>query len=112
MTPTLEEVRAGLEEKREKLEAELERMSGPPEATGGISFGKRVGEGTSMAIERIEQVALHDDMQLLLKDVERALVKLDEGTYGRCDVCGAEIPAERLEILPWAVLCVKDAANR
>ena len=107
-----EEVRAGLEEKREKLLAELERMSGPPEATGGISFGKRVGEGTSMAIERIEQVALHDDMQLLLKDVERALAKLDEGTYGRCDVCGAEIPAERLEILPWAVLCVKDAAKR
>ncbi len=65
-----------------------------------------------MAIERIEQVALHDDMQLLLKDVERALAKLDEGTYGRCDVCGAEIPAERLEILPWAVLCVKDAAKR
>jgi DnaK suppressor protein len=112
MTPTPEEVRARLEEKREKLRAELERMSGPPEATGGISFGKRVGEGTSMAIERIEQVALHDDMQLLLKDVERSLAKLGEGTYGRCDVCGAEIPAERLEILPWAVLCVKDAANR
>ena len=112
MIPTPEAVRAGLEEKRAKLEAELERMSGPPEATGGISFGKRVGEGTSMAIERIEQVALHDDMQVLLKDVERALAKLDEGSYGRCDVCGAEIPAERLEILPWAVLCVKDAANR
>ena len=112
MTLTPEEARAGLEGKRDKLVAELERMSGPPETTGGISFGKRVGEGTSMAIERIEQVALHDDMQLLLKDVERALAKLDEGTYGRCDVCGAEIPAERLEILPWAVLCVKDAAKR
>jgi DnaK suppressor protein len=112
MTPTSEEVRATLEDKRERLTAELARMSGPPEATGGISFGKRVGEGTSMAIERIEQVALHDDMQVLLKDVERALAKLDEGTYGRCDVCGAEIPAERLEILPWAVLCVKDAANK
>jgi DnaK suppressor protein len=112
MTLMPEEVRAGLDEKRDKLRAELERMSDPPEATGGISFGKRVGEGTSMAIERIEQVALHDDMQLLLKDVERALAKLDEGTYGRCDVCGAEIPAERLEILPWAVLCVKDAAKR
>ena len=112
MTPTPEEVRPGLQEKRAKLKAELARISGPPEATGGISFGKRVGEGTSMAIERIEQVALHDDMQLLLTHVERALAKLDEGTYGRCDVCGGEIPVERLEILPWAVLCVKDAANR
>ena len=112
MTSGAEDIAARLEDKRVKLEAELALMSAPPESTGGISFGKRVGEGTSMAIERIEQVALHDDMQVLLKDVERALAKVDEGTYGRCDVCGAEIPPERLEILPWAVLCVRDAAKK
>ncbi|MGI8707956.1 MAG: TraR/DksA family transcriptional regulator [Actinomycetota bacterium] len=112
MTPAAEDIATSLEDKRVKLEAELALMSAPPESAGGISFGKRVGEGTSMAIERIEQVALHDDMQVLLKDVERALAKLDEGTYGECDVCGAEIPPERLEILPWAVLCVRDAAKK
>ena len=112
MTSGTEDIATRLEDKRVKLETELALMSEPPEATGGISFGKRVGEGTSMAIERIEQVALHDDMQVLLKDVERALAKVDEGTYGKCDVCGAEIPPERLEILPWAVLCVRDAAKK
>jgi DnaK suppressor protein len=47
-----------------------------------------------------------------LADVRRALEKLDDGSYGRCDVCGEPIGEERLEVLPWAVLCVRDAARR
>jgi DnaK suppressor protein len=43
--------------------------------------------------------------------VVRALEKLDEGTYGSCDVCGRPIPEGRLEALPWAVLCVEDAGR-
>jgi DnaK suppressor protein len=65
-----------------------------------------------MAVDRLSQVAVHDRLQSTLADVERALVKLEEGTYGRCDVCGEPIAEERLEVLPWAVLCVKDAARR
>jgi DnaK suppressor protein len=48
----------------------------------------------------------------VLVDVVRAQDKLAEGTYGTCDVCGRPIPAERLEALPWATLCVEDAARR
>ena len=65
-----------------------------------------------MAIDRMAQVAVHDRLQLTRADVVRALEKLDEGSYGRCDVCGQEIPEGRLEALPWAVLCVEDAAKR
>ena len=104
--------RSGLEDKRAQLEADMARLTAPPEDTSGISFGKRVGEGTSYAVDRLVQVKVHDQMQALLTDVERALVKLDEGSYGICDNCGAAIPPERLEGLPWAVLCVRCAAQR
>lgn len=103
---------AALEDKRARLEAELARMEAPPEEGGGISFGKRVGEGTSMAVDRLEQVAAHDQMQAQLTDVRRALAKIAEDSYGLCDRCGAAIPSERLEILPWAVLCVGCAGRR
>jgi DnaK suppressor protein len=42
-----------------------------------------------------------------LAEVEHALVKFDEGTYGICDNCGKEIAPERLEALPQAALCIK-----
>ena len=39
-------------------------------------------------------------------EVRRALAKLDEGSYGRCDGCGGAVGDERLEALPWAAECV------
>ena len=71
-----------------------------------VSFGKRVGEGTTQAVERIAQVDAAKHLDAKLHDVERALAKLDEGTYGICDVCGSTIGDERLEAIPWAVRCV------
>ena len=65
-----------------------------------------------MAVDRLAQVAVHDKLQVTRADVVRAMEKLDDGTYGRCDVCGEPIPEGRLEALPWAVLCVEDAAKR
>jgi DnaK suppressor protein len=44
--------------------------------------------------------------------VRRALAKLDEGSYGRCDRCGGPIGQERLEALPWAAQCVGCRARR
>ncbi|MGH2790446.1 MAG: TraR/DksA family transcriptional regulator [Gammaproteobacteria bacterium] len=111
----MEAVEAVLEEKRARLEADLARISAPPDEQGGISFGKRVGEGTSLAVDRLIQVEAYDQLQAMLADVRRAQTKLEEDTYGTCDRCGNAIPPERLEILPWSVLCVRcagDASSR
>jgi DnaK suppressor protein len=107
-----EEIRATLEGKLAEIDAEMAEMEKPPTDQGTISFGKRIGEGTSMAIDRMAQVAVHDRLQLTRADVVRALAKLDEGSYGSCDVCGRPIGEGRLEALPWAVLCVDDAGKR
>ncbi|HVQ86666.1 MAG TPA: TraR/DksA C4-type zinc finger protein [Actinomycetes bacterium] len=105
----MSDVRAVLTVKREELEAELAALSAPAVDTGGISFGKRVGDGTSIAVERITQVAAHDGLQEVLADVNKALAALDDGTYGTCEVCGEPIAEGRLEIRPWSTRCINCA---
>ena len=105
-------IAAALEGKRAELESELAQLSAPSGETGSIDFGKRVGEGTSMAVDRLSLVASHGQLRAMLADVHRAQVKLAEGSYGRCDRCGIEIPVARLEARPWAVLCITHAARR
>jgi DnaK suppressor protein len=108
----MDPIRTTLLEKKAELEDQMAVLEAPPGERGEISFGKRVGEGTSIAVDRLSQVAVHDKLQVTMVDVERALAKLDEGTYGTCDVCGRPIGDGRLEALPWATLCVEDAARR
>jgi DnaK suppressor protein len=107
-----EEITNLLAAKRAQLESELGILAAPSTDQGGISFGKRVGDGTSLAVERLSQVAAHDQLQDLLADVVRAEQKIADGTYGRCDVCGRRIGAGRLEALPWATMCIEDASAR
>jgi DnaK suppressor protein len=108
----MDQTRETLSTKLSEIEEQLATMSAPPSEQSNISFGKRVGDGTQMAVDRLSQVAVADQLQVTEIDVRRALVKLDEGSYGRCDVCGRPIPEGRLEALPWATLCVEDAAKR
>ncbi len=108
----VDDVRAALEAKAADVGAQMEELSAPTAEAGGISFGKRVGDGTSLAVERLSQVAAYGRLQRLLEDVRRAEQKLDDGTYGTCDSCGRPIAPARLEALPWAVECVECAGAR
>ena len=108
----MDDIAALLLAKKAEIEDQMGQLSEKPDEQGSISFGKRVGEGTSMAVDRLSQVAAHDKLQVTLADVDRALEKLAEGTHGTCDVCGSPIGEGRLEALPWAVLCVEDAGRK
>ncbi len=101
--------RTSLQRTRDTLAAELADLTRRPEPGGDIGFGKRVGDGTSVAVERIADVAKQESLLAKLAETERALTKLDEDTYGRCDVCGQPIGAERLEFRPYATRCVGHA---
>jgi DnaK suppressor protein len=100
---------AVLAAKRSQLVEQLASMSRLPDENGSISFGKRVGEGTSQAVDRLSAVPAHAKLQVMLAEIERAQQKLAEGTYGACDVCGDSIPAARLEARPWATRCLRHA---
>ncbi len=56
--------------------------------------------------ERSKDIGLRDRGQVRLTKIDSALARIAEGTYGTCDHCGAEIPEERLEAVPEAVLCI------
>ena len=104
-----EELRA----RRDELTSELGDMTTverDPHAS--VSFGKRIGEGTTEAVERLNRVGTARELGAMLEDVDRALAKIEEGTYGICDRCGRLIPEARLEARPWSVLCVDCATIR
>ncbi len=95
-----------LRRRRSELAAELARLTEPPEAGASISFGRRIGDGTTEAVERINTTALARSIAASITDIDRALVKLAEGSYGVCDDCGAEIPGERLTARPATAYCI------
>ena len=103
---------ARLGEKREALNRQLSAITAAPADLGGISFGKRVGEGTSLAVERLSQIAVHDRLHATLAEVVRAEEKLADGTYGSCDRCGQAVGDDRLDAMPWATLCIGCSAVR
>ncbi|UJA21200.1 TraR/DksA family transcriptional regulator [Thermoleophilia bacterium SCSIO 60948] len=106
----LEAIRAHLEARLDELGGRIDEAVRPPDAQSGISFGKRIGDGTTEAVDRFVRVGVAEQLDESGKQVARALEKLDEGSYGTCDNCGAEIPAGRLQARPESVLCVECAA--
>ncbi len=107
---TGEETRTSLQRRRAELETELERLTAPPSDTASVSFGKRVGDGTTEAVERLATTATARSMAGAIAEIDRALQKLDEGTYGLCDGCGEVIPPARLEVRPATAFCIDCAS--
>ncbi|GHD86833.1 TraR/DksA family transcriptional regulator [Streptomyces naganishii] len=68
-------------------------------------------EGSSTAFERAHVAAMLAQARDHLADVDRALGRLEEGDYGRCEGCGEPIPTQRLEVRPAARTCVRCAAG-
>lgn len=102
-----------METRRRAVAEEFERLTArQSEATPSVSFGKRVGDGTTEAVERINRTAAARSLHAAVLEAERALEKLADGTYGSCDGCGTAIPEERLEAIPWTALCRECSAAR
>jgi DnaK suppressor protein len=102
----LDAVQELLRERAAALDVRLTGMSAPPERGSGISFGKRVGDGTTEAVRRLTEVGVGGALETKQLRVVRALEKLEEGTYGACDACGREIAPARLRFAPESVLCI------
>ena len=95
--------------RRDRLVAELDRLTAPPTEGAPVSFGKRVGDGTTEAVERLSTTSAARSLANSIADIDRALEKLSQGTYGVCDECGGPIDELRLEALPATSACVRCA---
>jgi RNA polymerase-binding transcription factor DksA len=68
-------------------------------------------EGATIAFERAQLEALLDQSRQHLSELDRSVRQLEEGTYGRCEVCGDPIAPERLAARPTASTCITCAAR-
>ena len=108
-SPDLAAVRRALEEQRDRAREKLAGLAKTPERGTAQGFGKRIGDGTTEAISRLTDIGVGSSVETGLERTERALAKLEEGTYGICDVCGKPIEPARLAARPDSVMCLADA---
>lgn len=102
-------LRAQLDQEREVLVQQLAELGFGPE--GGLTYDSNFADSSQVTAERGEAETLAASLTETLEDVEIALARLAEGTYGVCENCGKAISPERLEAKPAARLCM-DCASK
>jgi DnaK suppressor protein len=106
----LDAIRRELEAQRDRTRERVASLAKRPELGAAQGFGKRIGDGTVEAVSRLTEIGVGRSLEIALERTERALAKLDEGTYGLCDACGEPISPGRLRAMPDGVLCLACAA--
>lgn len=103
-----------LESEQKRLLEQIEKLNAQAE-TGGTSgeiseladYDQHMADQGTETFLREQEQAILIGLQTELRQVEQAIERLNEGTYGYCARCGAPIPGERLEILPFAIYCIR-----
>ncbi|MDH4176518.1 MAG: TraR/DksA C4-type zinc finger protein [Thermoleophilia bacterium] len=111
MTVDLESRRLELIALRDRLTQAAEAIVRDDEDDGELNSSagdQHIADHASDTFEREMDQTLEENAEHILAEIESALAGIDEGTYGRCRVCGEEIPEERLEAVPYATLCLDD----
>lgn len=109
------EVMTQMSSERERLEQELEETLAKigqlnKKLEDKADYG--IGKGGSTIYEWEFNLAMRQSLEAKAKSIRAALRKMQDGNYGICEVCGQEIDAERLAVLPHATLCIKCAQAR
>ncbi len=93
---------AALKDERSKLVHQLEELGATEsgELTGDVDFGEGFADAAAATAERAEVLGIVENLREFLTEVDAALVKVDDGTYGVCEHCGKEIPTARMEYRP------------
>ena len=111
MTLDLDSARRELQAHLSRVDHELGELEktresarqGKDETAG---YGNGVGEAASETSSQERDLALIENLEHVRGQVEHALGRIENGTYGTCETCGQPIPRERLEALPFAGQCV------
>ena len=96
---------------RDDLSSERDRLTHQVDALepGSGQVDDNFADSGQVAAEQGENLALAAQLRTELEEVERALRKLDDGTYGRCETCGEPIAPARLEAMPATRFCITHA---
>jgi RNA polymerase-binding protein DksA len=111
----LGDLRVRLEEERMQLDTQLTTIVEDSFAIAQSEVASDVGlddestdAGTATS-EREKDLSIENNVRDLLQKIDRALKRMDDGTYGVCDICGKNIEKARVKALPYVDLCIKDA---
>jgi DnaK suppressor protein len=112
----VESFRPLLEQERERIVSQIAHMHEENSRSMEDEVGELTGRGldnhlgdmASVTFDRELDEGLEEGAQQMLAQIDRAIAKLDDGTYGTCERCGCEIAEERLRARPWALLCIDD----
>lgn len=110
----IERFRGMLQEKRQAVVDAIEYLhkenpGSLEDGTGELVSGsadQHMADTATETVEREIDYTLEEYDGRLLQEIDAALARLDDGTFGVCVNCGAQIAPERLEAMPWATLCI------
>ena len=93
-----------------RLKAEADSLVEEREP-GDVQFDEESGEGDTLAVERERDLALSAHARAAVDQIDAALSRIDNGTYGICLISGKPIPRQRLNAIPWAAERVEHKAG-
>ena len=109
---TLQKLKESLIQERVRHQAQADELAQEAvdlitdREAGDTQFDEESGEGDSVAVERERSLFLSAEAQNTVKQIDRALLRIEEGTYGVCVPSSRRLPVPRLEALPWTEVCV------
>ena len=110
-----DDLRERLLTERAELESQLATLeentfaASQSDMTGEVAFDDETADAGTATFERERDLSIENNIRDLLAKIDRALKRMDAGTYGICDRCGKPIEKARVKALPYVDLCIKDA---
>lgn len=112
------DLKGRLEEEQGELRVQLTTIeeetfaTSQSELSGDVGLDDESADAGTATFEREKDLSIENNIRDLLAKIERALTRIDAGTYGTCERCGKPIEKARIKALPYVDLCIKDAKAR
>ncbi len=110
MAVPFDRLRQALEEEQARLKEELARLDA--RAPEGIGYHDHMADDATDVLDQTTRAALRRHLEIRLQEVEAAIRRMEEGTYGICQACGRPIDIARLKAIPFAALCLDCQSKR
>jgi RNA polymerase-binding protein DksA len=110
--------RETLLEARQRVEAAIQNLHDEHPGTlvedsgEETAYDNHLADTATETYDRELDYTLEENSEHVLAEIDSALKRIEEGTYGTCTNCDRPIPVERLEALPWATLCIDCQRDR
>jgi RNA polymerase-binding protein DksA len=104
MAVKYEQLKKQLLSEKSRLEEELDEISEAPGTS--VGYGNHMADDATIAYEQTKALAVKQNAKWLLVQVNEALERFEEGTFGVCENCGQSIDPARLKAIPYTALCM------